>query len=837
MDNDNGGAADQTDVDILSNTRTYFNLLAGTYDITITDATGCSLTQSAITISEPDELVADITGVLPASCSSIDPNDFGFQFSNYPTTLGTIEFSADGGTSWTGDNSNPGVSDILTGYLSGTNVYPSMRTVDGMGNTQCQVDLPRYTIPYPLDDLDITISTVVVNCNELQVTVQGTEGVPPYEYAYSDDPANFNVATAFWTPATPGSHVWVGLVPGRTYVFYVRDNSGCIRQSNVNVNDITTNPMEISATYEPTCNGANDGEITYTITDTDGFTEPQMNWTLYDINGNNVANSGGNIPYSNTITINGLAPEEYHIVVQQVDAANNPQCISGSENLILEELDVITASLNVLQDITCESPGLIEIENILGGGGTYNYTVSGPVPFTTISGTTDNPVEIAIGSPAGSYHVDISDQYGCSYSLGSVNINVAPDPTIDSIAIDNCGSAATVSINASSITGVILYSIDGGSNYLANAGTFNNITAGTYNVMIKDGNGCTASQSITVEPTLQATAALTRNLGCGVGQEAETTIEISSGSGNYDYEITDTSGTVVARQSMAANPLVESLSLPETYTVTVYDNNTSGPECSRSFVVEVPAATLPDFSETHIDVSCNGLSDGSISLVEVNNGNNPLSYNLSPNLGTFNAATSTFEDLPAGTYTVTASGPNGCTTIINNIQIDEPALITFTTPAVTPFGCSTANNADNATVVVNTASILGGSGNYVRYEFVHTTTSTVLQDGTDPVLIYTDFNGGDITVNVYDDNGCIGQDIVNIPAFDELLTATIAIDENILCTNAGEDIRIDVIGTITNSTADPANYEYRLLPSIIYQASNQFTDLQPGAPLWNTSTR
>ena len=829
VDNDHGGAANQTDTNVLSTTRNYFNLLPGTYDLTITDATGCSQVITAITLTEPDELVADLEGVLPASCSSIDPNDYGFRFLNYPATLGIIEFSADGGSSWTGDNSNPGVSDVLTGYLSGTNVYPSMRTVDGMGNTLCQVDLPRYTIPYPLDDLDITISTIVVNCNELQVTVQGTEGVPPYEYAYSDDPANFNVATAGWTASTPGSYVWTGLVPGRTYVFYVRDNSGCIRQSNVNVNDITTNPMEITATYEPSCNGANDGEITYNIVDTDGLIEPQMNWELYDINSNLISSSGGNIPYSSTLTITGLASNEYHIVIEQVDVANNPQCISGSENLILEELDVTTANLNVIQHISCESPGLISIDNILGGGGTYNYTVSGPVPFTTISGTTDNPVEIAVGSPAGAYHVDINDQYGCSYSLGSINLNVSPDPVIDNVTIDNCGPNATVNITASSVSGTILYSLDGGITYLNNGGIFNNISAGTYTISIKDGNGCTVSQPITIHPTLQATASLTKSLGCGPGGDAEITLEVISGSTNFDYEVTDTSGTVMARQAMASNPLVIALSLPETYTIKVFDNNTSLPECNRSFDIVVPPATQPDFTANHTDITCNGYTDGTISLIEVNNGTNPLNYSILPNLGTFNAATATYENLPAGLYSVTATGTNGCTASINNIQISEPGLISFTTPSVVPFGCATGNNTQNATVTLDPSSITGGSTNYVRYEFVHTASNTVLQDGTNPVLIYTDVLGADITINVYDDQGCLGQDTVTIPAFDEILSASVAINDNILCTNAGEDIQINLTGSITNNTSHPGNYEYRLLPSVSYQASNQFTDLQPGS--------
>ncbi len=87
-------------------------------------------------------------------------------------------------------------------------------------------------------------------------------------------------------PVGHGRHIWLNLIPGKTYVFYVRDNNTCTRQSSVNVNDLVAIPMEISNNFQPSCNGANNGEITYTITDDDGLTETRMDWTLYDINDN-----------------------------------------------------------------------------------------------------------------------------------------------------------------------------------------------------------------------------------------------------------------------------------------------------------------------------------------------------------------------------------------------------------------------------------------------------------------------------------------------------------------------------------------------------------------------
>ena len=823
--------SDQTQTGVVATTRTYFNLLPGQYDVIITDSHGCVVTDSGIVVSQPAELTADIGGVTPGNCTG-DINDFGLNFTNYPLLPGgTIEFSADGGATWTGDNSIPGTTDELTGYVSGSTVNPSMRTVDGLGNTVCQTDFPPFVIPFPLDDLDITILPIIVNCNELQVSVRGSNGTAPYEYTYTDDPANFDQVTPVngWTaPVAAGvTHTFTGLVPGRTYSFYVRDAVGCVRQSSVNVNDIVTNPMEIDAAFEPSCNGSNDGEITYTITDTDGSTEPDMRWTLYDIDDNPITSSGGDVPYSGTIAVTGLAPDEYYVVVEQVNGGV-VQCTSASENLLLQELDPISATLTKIQDISCENPGIISIDNIQGGGGTYTFTVTGPAPFTSLVGTADNPVEIPANSPAGNYDVTISDQFGCSTPLGSIAMDLSPNPTIDAIAIDNCSASNTVSITASSTSPTILYSLDGGTTYLDNGGSFTNVAAGTYTVMVRDGFGCTASQSIDVQPSLQATAGVTATLGCGVGNEAEIRLEVTSGSGSYDFEVIGTLGTLVARQALPATTHNISVNAADTYTVTIFDTATSGPECSRSFSLEIPPAIVPDFSVNPSDTSCFGAADGNIAITEVNNGNNPLSYALTPNNGSYNAATQTFENLPGGTYQVVGTGPNGCSTTISNIQVNEPAAITFAMPAVTPFGCTAGNTTVNATIAWDVSSIAGGSGNYVRFVFVDNATSTVLQDGAATTYTHTDFAGGNILVRVFDDMGCTEFTIVNIPPYDQLQSAAVQVDDPISCVNAGEDISIDVTGSLSTYAGNPGNYEFRQLPATTYQATNQFTDLAPG---------
>jgi len=856
IDLDNGGSSDQTDTNVLDPITNYFNLAPGDYTIVFTDSNSCNVTNTPITINNPIELTGDVIPILPATCGSTDPNDYGFQFVSYPTTYPpgtTIEFSADGGATWTGDDSNPGTSDVLLGYISGTNVFPSIRTVVG-GVEICRTDLPRYTIPFPLDDLDISISTVVVACNELQVTVQGTAGVPDYEYTFTDDPANFVIGAATWTAPTPGAHTWTGLIPGRTYVFYVRDSTGCIRQSNVNVNDITINPLEITSTYEPSCSGANDAEITYTINDTDGTSHPSMRWEFYDVaTGALVQSSGGNIPWSTTITVSSLAPAEYYIVVTEVDGGGTDACVSGSENLLVEELNPITATLSKLSDITCNAPGLISVENINGGGGTFTFTVTGPAPFTTITGTSDNPISIPANSPAGNYNVTITDQFGCFTDLGPINMLLSPNPTIDSVVVGNCTTPTSLTINATSTATQILYSIDGGTTYVDNGGVFNNLTPTTYNIAIIDSNGCTDTDTIEVHPVLEANVSLTKFLDCTATPDAEITIDVTFGSGSYDYEISNGLGSVVPRSTLPSNPYVFQTTVPETYTVTIYDDNTSNPECNRVFTIVVPPAVLPVLSiDSFRDVNCNGADDGSITVSATDNGIVPFTFEIISGPGstaTFPIAASTstntsaiFNSLeglatPGITYTIRATGANGCFTDITQV-ITEPEVIANVNANVVEFACTTANNQNNATITIDDTAIAGGSGSYVIYEFINdqgtpaTGDDVIVQTGSSTVYTETDTAGGSYIINVYDNNGCLGSTTATITEFVEITDPTVTITQDITC-NPGNDAEVTLGVTLNPGTGTPSlNYSV-VGTDNAYSSLNQPSNIFSGLGIGN----
>ena len=378
---------------VSTTTLTFNGIGVGDYEVTITDENSCTVTSSTVTINNAIEITADIRPILPTNCTSTIESDFGFEFYNITTPTGTVEYSNDGGTTWQTSAELRGT--VANPTFSGTEVFPSIR-VEVSSGVFCQQDFPRYIIPFPLDDLDITLSAIVVGCNDLRVTVEGSEGddTGGYDYTYTDDPANFNTFIAdpnVWINNVPSgtSHTFQNidpttsqypevplLVPGRTYVFYVRDGSGCIRQSNVNVNEIPliNLPIEITADIRPTCDSAANGSITFNLNPDNAH--PSMRWEIYELgNPTPIEVSGGgasavNVAYNSAVsTTIPLAEGEYYIDVIQVDGTNTDACRGASENAYVPELAPLAARADVTRNISCNLPGLISINSISGGGG------------------------------------------------------------------------------------------------------------------------------------------------------------------------------------------------------------------------------------------------------------------------------------------------------------------------------------------------------------------------------------------------------------------------------------------------------------------------------------
>ncbi len=822
------------------------NLPAGNYEVTITDAKGCTSAAFPVSISEPTTINPNVTHTNLQCVAST-------------TQLGTITVNASGGTptyiyriynstftvNQTYDTSTGTNDHIFTGLDFGDYTV-SVTDANGCEQTS------TVTITTGPDVLITTVGAAgcLPGSGSMEVQAQasnGTLGTGVFYFAIYPAPA-FNAADPAWFPedASPpatvaNSHTFTGLNPGVTYTFVVHDsetNCEYVQEATVPVASTSTLAAVIDSTTNITCTGTLDGESSFTIS---GYSATNVDYEVFASTTNTTTGITGSITGvvggPETATITGLGPGEYYILFTEVDGAN-AGCVMASPTFTIQQ------SPNLLR-VTAASP---TNDNCNLNAGMITATAqfgTAPYEFQYLLSSVSDPAATDAGwttatsanVEAGDYIVYVKDANNCIQN-DAVTVRLDADPQISLAIVDECVDEGMFEVlvtlnNPAAAMAPFTLRLNGGpaQNITFNASnqyTVSGLSSGVgQTIMVSDVNGCADTQTIDIHPPLQFNAMLTKLLDCSASPNAAITIDVTVGSGLYEYEIDGPGAVDQAVTAMGGTSVVwTGASVSGSYTITVYDTSTAVPYCLGTFMLDVPAIVNPVFTETHIDVSCNGAADGSISLFATDNGLVPLTYAISPVAGSFNATTNTYENLPAGFYTVTATGTNDCTETVT-VTIGEPAVLTVPLPSVAEFGCTTGNNPDNATVTVNTAGITGGSGNYVVYEFIDNATATVLQSGSNNIYVETNFAGRTLDINVYDDNGCVGPTTATVQPFDELLSANISIGSPISCVN-NEDITITATGALTNSTANPANYEFRLLPAGPFQTSGSFPGLTAG---------
>ncbi|WP_274474666.1 T9SS type B sorting domain-containing protein, partial [Mangrovimonas aestuarii] len=240
---------------------------------------------------------------------------------------------------------------------------------------------------------------------------------------------------------------------------------------------------------------------------------------------------------------------------------------------------------------------------------------------------------------------------------------------------------------------------------------------------------------------------------------------------------------------------------PNTYTA--YVQHTNGCIQTADFTINALQPVSASASVTQ-DVLCHGEATGSIE-VTATGGTGTLQYAISPNFvyGTAN----TFNNLPAGTYTIMVMDTIGCEVTITDVTVSEPA--TALTASLNGIGetCLAANDGEV------TLTISGGTPPY----YTGTDGVTFNQDQ----FVYNGLVGGQTyTFYVQDDNGCqITPLTFNVPVGVDI-QPSVDIVEN--CSS-------NVPGNIVTIEANPAlagDLQYSI-DGVTYGASNIFTDLAP----------
>jgi hypothetical protein len=267
-----------------------------------------------------------------------------------------------------------------------------------------------------------------------------------------------------------------GLAAG-TYTIAAKSAAGCT--GTIQVNIATNDPcagitVAITNTLQQPTTGQSNGSITATATGGSGFT--------YSINGGAYQASG---------TFGGLAAGNYTIAAKNANGCTGSTVVALGASNPCSGITVVVTSTSV-NPTSGQSNGSITASASGGTGFTYslnNGTYQATGNFT--------------GLAAGAYTITAKNSNGClgtqlvTLTATSIcsGVNITITPTI--VNATPCISPAngSIGVTAAGSTG-FMYNIGGGTYQAGNS--FPNLAAGSYLMGVKDGNGCTSSQTVTV---------------------------------------------------------------------------------------------------------------------------------------------------------------------------------------------------------------------------------------------------------------------------------------------------------------------------------------------------
>ncbi|WP_157499514.1 beta strand repeat-containing protein, partial [Flavobacterium beibuense] len=780
-------------------------LPAGSYTVTLTDANSCTDTATVV-ITEPDPITFNVS-IVPITCNNPD------------TTFGEIivENTAGGTADYTYYLTNnydssvqqysttPGNEDHTFQVLN-FGIY-TLSVVDANG---CTVVDDNIVIASPPTDLDISVTpTPPADClsgGTASVTVQASVGSGNYEFAileqlnlpYVDDPAND------YQPANSGSdtRIFTGLIPGIVYTFVVHDittNCYYFKSADIAIPPLSTLTSTIDTVNNVTCTGNADGNITFTIDNYDAATTQvgyevyyaQTNTPLSPVVGGTIPVSGGPEMVSN---VGPLAPGTYYVLFTELDGGLAGCTNASAQFTIVQSAELLEVSAQVITNDNCNTNAGVISATAQGGTAPYQYLIQPSTDAAPTAGSAGWSSANSFNVEGGTYTVYAMDAYGCIQPIAApITLDTDPSPVIALSVVQQCDTAeGNYSIQVDLTTAGMppyTYSFNGGG-YQAQSGTtftYDGLPSGTYTVEVRDVNGCTNLQNITIYPPLNLTPAVTAQPTCATN-DGEITVTAAGGSGNYTYELQDSSNAVI----VAANASNVFTGQPFGDYIVVVTDTTTG--CSETATVSLEEPTAVVFTYVSQNVSCNSADDGSIVVTLDPSNDNPVyTYTLDDGINPPIVQNSnTFTGLAAGTYDITVTSGKNCTAT-ETVVITEPAVLTLTATA-TDFACDATNTVQTSVI---TATVGAGTG---------TAPYTYSIDGTNffTTNIFEVVDNGavqNITVTVKDSNNCTATFPLTINPLPEIISVVPTLLTEITCNN-DETVTITVTGGSGDFTFD-----------------------------------
>ncbi len=347
---------------------------------------------------------------------------------------------------------------------------------------------------FPAKSQTIEFTPTNVTCNgaddaTMQIDVSGY--TDPYWYVCYD--MNYQVNNDSVGPTTAPSYTFTNLIPGRPYIFVVKDAADPDIWLGFYYY-LFTEPGPLNATYSSTninCFGASTGSITISSV-SGGY--GQYDFTI-----------DGWATHQTTGSFTNLPAGFYNV---QIRDRANPGCV-----LVLNNNLEITQNPQLNATLTATNPkcagvktGSIELSAPTGGTGTgYQYTITGGTPWS--ASTTGTYTYTTLGP--GTYNVVMRDAAvtSCTRTLNGALVITEPTPlATPDIVIQKgltCNEGSDGELRAVQTGGTPPYSYTwqryNGSTYL-NIGQTTQVATtlnqGRYRVLINDANLCGPTQAV-----------------------------------------------------------------------------------------------------------------------------------------------------------------------------------------------------------------------------------------------------------------------------------------------------------------------------------------------------
>lgn len=414
----------------------FTGLTAGTYNIGVRDANGCTKYDTVVVTQPTQLLISRIDSILPSCNSSTD---------------GSYTITASGGTtaySYGIDAGTYGTSSTLGGLAAGVHV---LHLKDAHG---CKVDSTlNMSQPTPIVPSAQVAKSTCKNLANGKVIISATGGTGPYTYAVGV--GTFSTTPTF-TPLASG-----------TYTFHIKDSHGCTKDTIVTVAD----SLNITATF--------------VLKDALCYQDSSAYIVVFP--------TGGVSPYTYA---RGVKPYQVNDTLGKLTAGTYAVHIKDNIGCIKDTTATVGQATNILPAVTITIPtcygyndGFVVI-SASGGTPTYKYAL-GSGTF----GTSGTFTTLATGT----YTFHVQDINNCLHDT-TVTVLQPPKLLIDSIKVTNVkcygDNSGTATVYARGGTPSYTYAYDTRS--FATVTLLTGINVGPHIIHVKDANGCTHDSTVTL---------------------------------------------------------------------------------------------------------------------------------------------------------------------------------------------------------------------------------------------------------------------------------------------------------------------------------------------------